>query len=190
MPVGIDRRVLISMRDTMAQRGPDAATCYQQKNVAFAHRRLAIRDRTGGAQPWLSPDEQCVLVYNGEIYNDAELRSELSGLGYRFRSRSDTEVVMAAYLQWGRECVSRLRGMFAIGLHDFRDDSLLLARDRMGIKPLFLTEVDGRLIFASSIAAILGHPQISKAPHLPVISHYLTTFRLTLGRETVYRGIW
>ncbi len=178
------------MRDAMQPRGPDAAGLFQHRNVAFAHRRLAIRDIAGGAQPWVSEDRQCVLVYNGEVYNDHALRQELAALGHRFRSRCDTEVVMAAYGQWGTECVSRLRGMFAFGIYDFRDDSLFLARDRFGIKPLFLTEANGCVLFASSIAALLKHPEFAKAPNFSVISHYLTTFRITLGRETVFQGIW
>ena len=188
--VGLDESQVLSMRDAMQSRGPDAAGLFQNRNIAFAHRRLAIRDLAGGVQPWVSDDRRCVLVYNGEVYNDGELRQELAALGHRFRSHCDTEVVMAAYRQWGTESVSRLRGMFAFGIYDFRDDSLFLARDRFGIKPLFLTEVDGRLIFASSIAALIRHPGFVKEPNFSVLSHYLTTFRLTLGRETVFRGIW
>ncbi len=187
---GIGRSELLAMRDTMQARGPDDAGDFVKGNIAFAHRRLAIRDRRGGAQPWVSPDGQTVLVYNGEIYNDKQLRRELAGGGFHFKTRSDTEVVMAAYLQWGAQCVDHLRGMFAFGVYDFRDDSLLLVRDRFGIKPLFLADVENQTVFASSIAAILQHPRFTATPHLPAVSHYLTTLRITLGRETVYRGIW
>lgn len=180
---------ILAMRDTMAARGPDGCGLFERDNVVLAHRRLAIRDADGGAQPWLSDDGQCVLVYNGEIYNDYSLKRELSGLGHRFQTHCDTEVVMAAYRQWGRRCVHRLRGMFAFGIYDFRDHSLLLTRDRFGIKPLFFTEQNRRLMFASSIAALLRHPAIVKTPNLPVISHYLSTFRITLGAETFYTGI-
>ena len=188
--VNLDRSQILRMRDTMTARGPDAAGLFQMRNMAFGHRRLSIRDLEGGSQPWVSDDEQCVLVYNGEIYNDQSLRQELTALGHRFRSRSDTEVVMQAYRQWGTECVKHLHGMFAFGIYDFRNDSLFLARDRFGIKPLFLTEVDQSLVFASSLPALLAHPRITRAPHFPAISHYLTTFRLTLNRETLFAGIW
>ncbi len=188
--VSLSDTAVVAMRDRMTARGPDDAGLFRHRNIAFAHRRLAIRDLSAGQQPWISNDGQCVLVYNGELYNDAELRAELESLGHRFRTHCDTEVLMAAYREWGRECVSRLRGMFAFGVYDFRDDSLLLVRDRFGIKPLFLADIDGCLVFASSIAAILKHPRFTKRPHLPAISHYLTTFRLTLDRATVYEGIW
>ena len=180
---------LRAMRDRMTSRGPDDAGEFRRGNVAFAHRRLSIRDLEAGPQPWTSQDGQCVLVYNGELYNDAELRRELESLGHEFRTRCDTETLMAAYRQWGTECVSHLRGMFAFGVFDFCDNSLFLARDRFGIKPLFLAEVEGALVFASSIPAILAHPSIGKRPHLPAVSHLLTTFRLTLGRATVYEGV-
>jgi asparagine synthase (glutamine-hydrolysing) len=188
--VSIDRRALLAMRDTMEMRGPDSAGWFADRNVAFAHRRLAIRDRDGGAQPWFSDDKQCLLVYNGEIYNDGALRDELTGLGHRFQTHCDTEVVMAAYHEWGTDCVSKFRGMFAFGLYDFRDDSLFLARDRFGIKPLFLTQIDNELAFASSIPALLAHPHMRKKPNFSVISHYLTTFRITLRRETMFQGVW
>ncbi len=187
--IDIDQPALVAMRDTMAARGPDASGLYCRRNVALAHRRLAIRDLAGGAQPWVDEDEQTVLVYNGELYNDAELKRELEALGYRFRTRCDTEVVMAAYRAWGTNCVQRFRGMFALGIYDFRDDTLFLARDRFGIKPLFLANIDGTFAFASGIPALLRHPGFTKRPNFAALSHYLTTFRLTLGRETCFAGI-
>jgi len=187
--VGLDRKQIVSLRDVMKPRGPDEAGIFERNNIAFAHRRLSIRDIAGGSQPWVSDEGQCVLVYNGELYNDDPLRRELTAQGHLFRSHCDTETVMAAYCQWGTDCVEHLRGMFAFGIYDFRDDSLFLVRDRFGIKPLFLTEIDGVLIFASSIAALVAHPQFVKQPNFSVLSHYLTTFRLTLGRETMYQGI-
>jgi asparagine synthase (glutamine-hydrolysing) len=187
---GLSRPALESLRDTLAARGPDGAGLFEKRNVAFAHRRLAIRDIAGGSQPWLSPDENLVLVYNGELYNDQALRAELTALGQRFRSRCDTEIVEVAFRQWGADCLSRLRGMFAFGIYDFRTDSLFLARDRFGVKPLFFTEVGGKLVFASSIRTLISHPEFKKAPNLRTVSHYLTTLRLTFGRETVYSGIW
>jgi asparagine synthase (glutamine-hydrolysing) len=173
----------------MQARGPDDAGVYVHRNLAFAHRRLAIRDLSAGAQPWRSRDGKCVLVYNGEIYNDRALRRELERAGHFFETRCDTEVLMAAWLEWGRDCVRRLRGMFAFGVYDFRDDTLFLARDRFGIKPLFLMDVNGGLAFASSISALLRHPAAVRIPNFAAISHYLTTVRLTLGRDTVYEGI-
>ncbi|MCH8828646.1 MAG: asparagine synthase (glutamine-hydrolyzing) [Planctomycetes bacterium] len=180
---------IVAMRDRMEMRGPDDAGLFAARNVVLAHRRLAIRDLDGGKQPWLTPDEQSVLVYNGELYNDGQLRSDLERRGHRFRSRCDTEVVMQAYREWGVDCVDRFRGMFAFAIYDFRDDSLFLVRDRFGIKPLFLMSLGGTLVFASSIAALLAHPGFSPKPNWSTISHYLTTFRLTLGRATVYEGI-
>ena len=187
--IDLEGSSLLRMRDTMAARGPDDAGLFTRRNVALAHRRLAIRDPAAGHQPWVSEDRQCVLVYNGELYNDVTLRKELQAKGHVFQTRCDTEVLMAAYREWGADCVHRLRGMFAFGLYDFRDDSLLLVRDRFGIKPLFFAEVERSLVFASSIPAILEHPQFKKRPDWRAVSHYLTTFRLTLGRHTVYDGI-
>ncbi|MFQ5734538.1 MAG: asparagine synthase (glutamine-hydrolyzing) [Planctomycetaceae bacterium] len=187
--VAVSDSRLRAMRDRMTARGPDDAGEFLRENVAFAHRRLSIRDLEAGRQPWVSADGECVLTYNGELYNDAELRRELESLGHRFTTRCDTETLMAAYREWGADCVLRLRGMFAFGAYDFRDDSLLLARDRFGVKPLFLAEVGGTLVFASSIPAILAHPRSIKRPHLPAVSHLLSTFRLTLGRSTVYEGV-
>eukprot|EP00913_Durusdinium_trenchii_P023326 g21904.t1 len=188
-PTALDDSQILAMRDTMRMRGPDDAGLFTARNVAFAHRRLAIRDLDSGAQPWQSSDGRTVLVYNGELYNDAELREELRRLGQSFRTRCDTEVVMAAYRQWGTECVEHFRGMFALGVYDFRDESLFLARDRFGIKPLYLMSLDGTLVFASAISALVAHPRFSRRPNWPAISHYLTTFRTTLGRLTLYDGL-
>ena len=187
--VGVSQAVLVAMRDEMESRGPDGAGILEHRNVAMGHRLLAIRDVTGGNQPWISEDGRYALIYNGEIYNDRELREELTRQGHTFRSRCDTEVVMEAYRRWGNQCVEHLRGMFAFGVYDFHTDRLMLARDRFGIKPLFFTTVNGVLIFASSIAAILRHPHVSRNPNFQTISHYLTTFRITLGRQTMFAGI-
>ena len=130
-----------------------------------------------------------MLVYNGELYNDQDLRTELEAAGHSFRSSCDTEVVMAAYLQWGRSCIERFRGMFAFGLQDYRDGTLWLARDRFGVKPLFYTQIGNQFVFASSLAAILAHPAFSKRPAMSAVHHYLMTTRLSLGRQTMYEGV-
>lgn len=183
-----DRRLLSKQLSMLAYRGPDGSGEFVQGDVAFGHRRLAIRDLEQGRQPWLSSNGDCVLTYNGEIYNDVELRRELAD-EFPFHSQCDTEVVMAAYLKWGRACVDRLRGMFAFAIYDFRDSSLWLVRDRFGIKPLYYATLGKQFIFASHPAAILMHPQYAKLPDWSVVSHYLSTTRLTLGSRSMYRGI-
>jgi len=188
-PPRIDASDAITMRDTMAARGPDDAGLFNQRGVIFGHRRLAIRDLENGHQPWVSPNQECVLVYNGEIYNDDELRDELRSLGFQFQTNCDTEVLMYAWLAWGSECVHRLRGMFAFGVYDFRSNELFLVRDRCGVKPLFYSEIDGDLIFASSVTAIAKHPHFKPAPNLATLRHYLTTLRITLDRDTVFQGV-
>ena len=178
------------MRDVMSPRGPDDAGLFFRKNVIFGHRRLAIRDLSSlGHQPYLSPCGKHVLVYNGEIYNDDELRDELATFGYRFESTCDTEVLMAAWLQWGDACVQRLRGMFSFGVYDFERERLFVARDRCGVKPLFVASIDGQFVFASSIRAIAAHPAFHAAPNVEAMSHYLATLRLTMHRQTLYEGI-
>ena len=177
------------MRDAMSSRGPDGSGLYIHGHVVLAHRRLAIRDINAPAQPWLSEDGQIAVVFNGEIYNDCELRTELSQQGFRFRTRCDTELIPAAYRCWGDAFVDRLRGDFAIGLYDFSANRLSLIRDRCGAKPLFFGWVGDVFLFASSIRALRGHPGLTAKPNWSVLSHYLTTLRLTLGRETVYEGI-
>ncbi len=184
----VDRRVLAGQLETLAQRGPDASGQFCRGPVAFGHRRLAIRDLDQGQQPWMSPDGSCVLVYNGELYNDDDLRRELSN-DYPFETRCDTEVVMAAYTKWGKSCVTRLNGMFAFAVFDFRKSMLWLVRDRFGVKPLYYSRLPGQFVFASHANAILVHPQYSKKPNWSVVSHYLSTTRLTLGENSLYSGI-
>ncbi len=180
---------VIAMRDTMTARGPDSAGLFQQNNVVLAHRRLAIRDVAGGKQPWISPDGRFGLVYNGEIYNDDQLRDELKQKGYKFRTHSDTEVLMNAWQAWGKSCVHRLRGMFAFGIVDFVQNKWWLVRDRCGVKPLFYSQIGNDFVFASSIKAITRHPGFSAAPDLMTVRHYLSTLRLTLDDQTMFRNV-
>lgn len=186
----IDLDAVNRMRDRMIARGPDDFGTFPKRNIIFAHRRLAIRDIEGGKQPWISEDENQALVFNGEIYNDSELRHRLRSLGHNFRTRSDTEVVLESYRRWGAECVNQFRGMFAFGIYDFHKEELVLVRDRIGVKPLFFSEIGGDLIFASTVDAITKHPQFQGIPSLEAMSHYLTTLRQTLGRQTMFQGIW
>lgn len=193
--IGLDRtsapvhgRTLDRMLDTLDERGPDGRDKFVSNNVCLGHTRLAVRDIQHGNQPWISPDRTCALVYNGEIYNEHELRAELSGF-HTFRTACDTEVIMAAYQRWGTDAVRRFRGMFAIGLFDFKRQRLWLVRDRLGVKPLFFAKITGQIVFASSVRTILSHPNFSKEPDWQVASHYLTTTRLSMGRRTIYQGI-
>ncbi|NQV22820.1 MAG: asparagine synthase (glutamine-hydrolyzing) [Rhodopirellula sp.] len=187
--ISVGRERVVTMRDTMTARGPDDAGLLIRGNVALAHRRLAIRDLSAGTQPIVSADGQTALVYNGELYNDEELRTELQQRGVCFQTRCDTETLLAAWQAWGVGCLSKLRGMFAFGVYDFARHRLFLVRDRSGVKPLFFAEAAAELVFASTVAALLQHPHIERQPNWSTISHYLTTFRTTMGRETMFRGI-
>ena len=162
------------MGDALRHRGPDAEGTWQdvqaQRGAAFAHRRLAIIDLSTGDQPLRNEDETVVLVYNGEIYNHDELRRDLQARGHEFRTRSDTEVLVYMYREYGLEMFERLNGMFAIALADMPRRRVVLARDRLGIKPFFVAERDGTFLWGSEIKCILAHPMIETAvdvAHLP-----------------------
>jgi len=148
--------VLRRMGDAMVHRGPDGYGEHLAGNVAIAMRRLSIIDISGGQQPLYGEDGSVALVANGEIYNHRQLRAELEPLGHRFRSHSDCETIVHAYEQFGESCVTRLRGMFAFAIHDSRRRRLVLARDRLGEKPLYIARVAGGLIFASELRSLLA----------------------------------
>ncbi|MFD3512465.1 asparagine synthase (glutamine-hydrolyzing) [Streptomyces sp. NPDC058657] len=157
---------LKTMVETLATRGPDGQASWLHDGAALGHTRLAVVDPVGGRQPMVHAadgEPVAALVFTGEIYNHRELRAELSARGHRFRTSSDTEVVLAAYLRWGRSCVTRLEGMFAFAVWDVRTRTLLLARDRFGVKPLYYRH-DGDLVwFGSEPKAVLAHPQVPTA---------------------------
>ncbi|MBT2133895.1 amidotransferase 1, exosortase A system-associated [Croceibacterium sp. LX-88] len=163
------------MCDALVHRGPDGAGVWTAPGVGLGHRRLSIIDLAGSPQPMLSADGRSVIVFNGEIYNFRELRTELEGLGAQFRTSGDTEVILAAYERWGAECLSRLHGMFAFALYDLRQQTLLLARDRLGVKPLFMAPLsDGSLAFASELKGLLAHPLLRRDVDPLAIEDYLT----------------
>src|SRR5215212_2288227 len=160
-----DRDVLVPMRDSLAHRGPDDSGLWWSRDgrIGFGHRRLAIIDLSpGGHQPMVSASGRTCVNYNGEIYNYVELREELRARGHVFRTTCDTEVLLEAYEEWGAGCVEKLVGMFALAIHDSRDDTLFLARDRAGEKPLFYA-IDGeRLLFASELKALMRDPSFPR----------------------------
>ena len=150
------------MLGTMNRRGPDAGGVYQDGDCTLLHRRLAIIDLSGGAQPmsFVFRGEEYVLAYNGELYNTEELRRELIQTGHRFEGHSDTEVLLRGYAQWGAECVDRFNGIFAFAVWEKKKKRLFLARDRIGVKPLFYMEHEGGLLFASEMKNILAYPGV------------------------------
>lgn len=185
----IPHRILKAMTDSIAHRGPDGEGHFVDRNVALGHRRLAILDLTpAGHQPMASPDGAVVLSYNGEIYNHLTLRLELEAMGYRFRSRTDTEVLLHGYRAWGLDVVNRLNGMFAFAIWDARTDTLHLVRDRYGIKPLYYW-YDGReIVFASEIRALLVHPRIQTELDYQALHEYFT-FQNLFQYHTLFKGI-
>ena len=150
------------MLETMSRRGPDASGSFHDRDCTLLHARLAVIDLTGGRQPmtWDRGDECFTVVYNGELYNTEELRRDLTALGHRFVGHSDTEVLLHAYAQWGEGCLDRFNGIFAFAVWEQRNRRLFLARDRMGVKPLFYKLHEGGLLFASEIKTILSYPTI------------------------------
>lgn len=184
----VELDVLERMNGTLAHRGPDGSGVYRCGPLGLSHRRLAIIDLSTGTQPMTSPDGRISITYNGEIYNFRELRQELQTLGYRFRTQSDTEVVINAYGAWGVECVKRFNGMFAFGLWDKANQQLLLARDRLGIKPLYYHLGPDRFVFASEIQAVLQDPSISCCLDARGLSDYLSLGYI-LAPKTLFRKI-
>jgi asparagine synthase (glutamine-hydrolysing) len=159
----VDARVLTAMTDSIAHRGPDSAGFYRAPGIGLGHRRLSIIDLVTGDQPLANEDGQVQVVFNGEIYNFAEVRSELLSLGHRFRTSSDTEIIVHGYEEWGERCVERFRGMFAFAVWDARARRLLLARDRLGVKPLYYAHLPGKgIVFGSEIKALLQDPEVPR----------------------------
>ena len=183
-----DPATLEAMAATLDHRGPDGRGVFIQAPIALAMRRLSIIDLEGGDQPIGNEDGSVQIVFNGEIYNYAELRRELRAHGHIFRTQSDTETVIHAYEQWGREFLSRLNGMFAFALWDARARRLLLARDRAGIKPLYYSLAENRLIFGSELKALLAHPSISRSLDLEALSHYLS-LEYVPAPKSIIRGV-
>jgi asparagine synthase (glutamine-hydrolysing) len=185
----VDPRVLAAMTDSIAHRGPDSAGYYRAPGIGLGHRRLSIIDLVTGDQPLGNEDGQIQVVFNGEIYNFAEVRSELLSHGHRFRTSSDTEIIVHGYEQWGERCVERFRGMFAFALWDGRNRRLLLARDRLGVKPLYYAELPGRgIVFGSEIKALLHDPDVSREWRPEAIDAYLTLLYVP-APDTVYSAI-
>ena len=157
-----DETILRGLLKTMTRRGPDEKGVYQSKNTTLLHSRLTIIDPVGGKQPMALTygGEEYIIVYNGELYNTEELRRELYGLGHKFQSHSDTEVMLHAYAQWGEHMLEKVNGIFGLAIWENKKRSLFLARDRMGVKPLFYCLHNGGLIFASEIKTILAYPSV------------------------------
>src|SRR5882672_3025544 len=162
------------MRDIITHRGPDEAGLYHDAKAALAHRRLSIVDLSTGQQPLSNEDGSVWVVFNGEIYNHAEVRRELEAHGHTYRTRSDTETIVHAYEQWGEACVHRFRGMFAFAIWDAPKRRLLLVRDRLGIKPLYWTRTPGTLIFGSEIKALLASGLVEPRANETVLPEVLS----------------
>lgn len=178
------------MSQTLAPRGPDGEGVWAQGRVAFGHRRLSIIDLSAcGAQPMQDPELGLTAVFNGCIYNYPQLREELTGYGYRFVSTSDTEVIVKGYHRWGVDVVDHLIGMFAVVVHERDTGRVVLMRDRLGIKPLYLAETPGRLRFASSLPALLAAGDVDTTIDPVALHHYLTWHAVVPAPHTVLQGV-
>lgn len=174
----ISEKILAEMNDTMYHRGPNDSGIWEKQKteygVGLAQRRLSILDLSElGHQPMLSCDGKIIITYNGEVYNFLQLRDELKQLGYRFQSNCDTEVIIAAYQQWGCDCFAKLNGMFAIAIYDEDKDCMILARDRMGKKPLYYYKKESDFVFASELKPIMRYPNFSKDINYDVVGQYM-----------------
>jgi asparagine synthase (glutamine-hydrolysing) len=176
------------MTRTLAHRGPDGEGFYCSDGVALGHRRLSIIDLETGHQPMTSGDGRYTIVFNGEIYNFRDLRNELESRGARFRTRSDTEVLLEAYAAWGKNALQKLRGMFAFAIWDTRDRRLFVARDRVGLKPLYFAEAERSFFFASEMKGLLSHSLVPREIDLLALDEFLTYLYVPAPR-TIFRGI-
>ncbi|MBS0388048.1 MAG: asparagine synthetase B, partial [Proteobacteria bacterium] len=185
---------LRAMARSIVHRGPDddgfLETCTRDgaQRLGFAHRRLSIIDLSTGKQPITNEDGSVSIVFNGEIYNFPGLRDELIALGHAFHTRSDTETIVHAYEQWGPDCLTRFRGMFAFAIWDARQERLFIARDRYGKKPMFLYEQPGLLLFASEVKAILSFPGVNARLNSAAVPEYMQ-YRYVPAPTTLFAGV-
>ena len=185
-----ERAVIEAMTATMTPRGPDAGGVWCSEHAAIGHRRLSVIDLPCGKQPMRAPGkDDVVLTFSGEIYNFTELRQELIAHGHAFVTRSDTEVLLHSYLQWGRDCVRHLNGMFAFGLWDGRRQELLLARDRLGVKPLYYAVQPDGVLFGSEPKAILAHPEFRAEIDAEGLAELFSQIGTKTPGHGVYRGL-
>jgi asparagine synthase (glutamine-hydrolysing) len=184
----VERETLAAMNAQIVHRGPDDDGFFLDRNVGLAMRRLSIIDIRTGQQPISNEDESLWIVYNGEIYNHRQLRSQLEARGHRYRTKSDTETIVHLYEEYGRQCVRHLRGMFAFAIWDRRSRRLFIARDRLGIKPLYYFYNGSKFLFASEIKAILAYPGVTPEFNHNALAEYLA-FGYIAGEETMFKGI-
>ncbi|HEY3738481.1 MAG TPA: asparagine synthase (glutamine-hydrolyzing), partial [Bryobacteraceae bacterium] len=192
----LDPEVIRRATDSIVHRGPDQQGTFQSDYVSLGAVRLKIIDLDGGRQPFKSPDGNSVIVYNGEVYNHAEIRRELEQRGHRFESRCDTEVVLKAFLEWDTASFAKLRGMYAFAIWNERERRLVLCRDRMGIKPLYLYRNGEDLYFGSELKTIFAHPDVERRLSSEGLWHYLSLnyipapFTMAAGVEKLSPGTW
>ncbi len=184
----VTRELIERMNRAISHRGPDGEGMLLDGEVALGHRRLSIIDVGGGGQPIGNEDGRIQIVFNGEIYNFIELRNELEGFGHTFRTRSDTEVIVHAYEQWGTACVKRFNGMFSFAIWDKPQRKLFIARDHLGIKPLYYIQIGNQLLFASEIKSLLQHPACPREVDHEALAE-LFTFRYVPSPKTLFSGI-
>jgi asparagine synthase (glutamine-hydrolysing) len=178
------------MNETQFHRGPDEGGLHTEPGVGFGHRRLSIIDISSGQQPLFNEDGTVVVTYNGEIYNFPELSEELKALGHQFRTHCDTEVIVHAWEEWGEACVERFRGMFAFGIWDRNRETLFLARDRLGIKPLYYAKLpDGTLLFGSELKSLKVHEQLPREIDPTAVEDYFA-FGYVPDPKTIYKGVY
>lgn len=185
----VDPERVKRMTDAIAHRGPDGSGVWTAPGVGLGHRRLSIIDLEGGAQPMHSDDGALTLTFNGEIYNFRELRKELEAAGYSFATQSDSEVILHGWRHWGLDCVSHFHGMFVFAIFDARTKQLFLARDRLGVKPLFYAAIpDGSILFGSELKALTAHPALRREIDLSAVDDYLT-FGYVPDHNCIVRGV-
>ncbi|MCM3764799.1 asparagine synthase (glutamine-hydrolyzing) [Neobacillus niacini] len=179
------------MTETLSKRGPDDSDIWSATQVALAHKRLVVVDPTGGKQPMtkLKNGHPYTMVYNGELYNTEDIRKELLKSGHHFESHSDTEVLLTAYIEWGEHCVDHLNGIYAFAIWDHSKQKLFMARDRLGVKPLFYKEGNGSLLFASELIAILAHPLVRTEVNREGLQEILALGPSRTPGHGVFRGI-
>lgn len=189
--LSVQAKTLDAMVATLAQRGPDASGTYITEHAALGHRRLSVVDLEGGRQPMIRyrGDNAYIITYNGELYNTDDIRRDLVSAGYSFRSHSDTEVLLTAFIEWGPACVERLNGIFAFGIWDQTRQSLFLARDRLGVKPLFYAERGKSIIFGSELKALLANPKVKPEIEADGLAEIFVIGPARTPGHGVFRGV-